>query len=921
MQLLEPRSMRLTFLTAFIVQAIAIGTMWLAPCWYGSATWQAQQVIFAIGIALAGFMAFHVAIAAALGEGTAMPNALSWTLFALGGLGLLQTQPIYTWDGSSIDSPPSIVMQRWALGMADPPAAITEGMISSETRRTEKPLQEHCVLKEVPEEMKRLSLSVEPMTTRGAAGSLFLAGLLVWIGSSLFSRRNLYPILLVATVVLGIVIALLGILNGLIPASRQWIGMSGNSYATFVSKNSAGAFLNVALAAACGFAIWAFHRAWKRKRHSSRREWQGAWEAGPFSVVREVLAKLDAIQIASILIVAWIATAVFVSLSRGAAVSAIAAGLATVIVILPGKHRSFAIFGALLVAALAVGLMVFFQLDEQVSTRLESLGEIDMENEAVGGRLYIWNVSWRAASFYGWLGSGLGTFHYSSLPFQRPSSTGWFYHAESIYCEALVTLGLLGALAILAAIVGCFRSLRSIYVSRRFSDFAPMLTAGMFLLLSQVVHSAVDFAMILPGVYVPAALLMGAALGGSTESLRVIEKLKGRKGKGDEVAKDTVTSERRSSWLVTIPSLVAALGCMLLLNHCRQAAIPLAVAESLDQEFQREDKLSIEDRTDSRVEKLIERAAQSGVTIDDSSCMMRLAAKSICFDDRREQWKSRTPESDIRLAWTETAPFIIRLAYDRVDDTNREAWLRSIGGEARLASIRKAHSLYAKARAQSPLDWQSLWGSIHTSLDCSTAELAVFAPVVQRTSGHLPQLLTSASILFNDSLSDEDRIRLWKSTLQSSPNASIDIGRLMSSQFEDDAVPVEIFPDNANILYSLAREVFIKKAFPKTHAVLCRRATDSVASQSNRPPSANAILLADIASEAGDPDSEIKHLALYLQYKPEDAITRIRQINLQIRTGKWEDADQSLRKLKQSDRKHPAIPELSKKINSRRSSG
>jgi tetratricopeptide (TPR) repeat protein len=115
----------------------------------------------------------------------------------------------------------------------------------------------------------------------------------------------------------------------------------------------------------------------------------------------------------------------------------------------------------------------------------------------------------------------------------------------------------------------------------------------------------------------------------------------------------------------------------------------------------------------------------------------------------------------------------------------------------------------------------------------------------------------------------------------------------------------------------MAREVFTKKAFPKTHAVLCRRATDSVALQSNRTPSATALLLADIASEAGDPDSEMKHLSLYLQYKPDDALTWIRQINRQIQIGNWEDADQSLRKLKQLDRKHPAIPELSKKINSR----
>ena len=919
MRLLEPRAIRLTLFTAISIQALAVVIMVLAPSLYGSATWQAQQVIFLLGIAMSGFMAIHVAIAAATGERDKGPNALAWTLFVLGGMAIAQSQPVYDWNGARNGDLPSVAIQRWALGTAPAPQSMTEGLISGSVPDNEQHSSEPCALQSVPQEMRRLAWSVEPKTTRAAAGSLFLAGLLVWVGSSLFSRRTNYPILLACMVVLGIVIASLGILNVLVPASREWIGLGGNSFATFVSKNSAGAFLNVALAAAWGFAFWTFHRAWKNNRHSSRREWSGAWEAGPFAVVREVLAKLDALQIASILAVVWIATAVFVSLSRGAAVSAIASVAATAIVILPGKHRGLAFLGALLVAVLAVGLMVFFQLDEQVSTRLESLGEIDMETEAQGGRLYIWNVSLRAAFFYGWFGSGLGTFHYASLPFQNPSSAGWFYHAESIYCEAIVTLGYLGAIAIAVAIIGCFRSLRSIYVSRRFLDFAPILTTGMFLLLSQSMHSAVDFAMILPGVFAPAALLMGTALGGSTESLRIIKKLKRKSG---DLEQSPAHGEDRSrtSWIVTISSIAVALGCMLSLNYCRQATVPLGVAETIDREFQIEERLSVEERQNNRAEKLVERAAQSGVTIDDSPYLMRLVAECLCYDDRRKQWKSRPPESNSQLAWTETAPFLIRLAYDRVDDADRAAWLQSIGGEARLETLRKANAYYAKARAQSPLDWHALWGNTHTSLDCSVAELARFAPVVQRTSSHLPQLLTSASIFYNDVLPIDDRIKFWKAALQTSPASAIGIGRIMKTQFADENVPVEIFPNNPNYLFSLAREVFPKTEFPRTHGILCRRAAESVASQPNRSPSGTALLLADIAYEMGDSNAESENLSLYLHYKPEDARLWIRLINLQIQAEKWNDANASLRKLKEYDRKNPSISDLTKKINSQSSS-
>lgn len=920
MKLLEPQSIRLTLFTTLIVQALAIIMMVLAPSWYGSATWDAQQVIFALGIALAGFMAFHVAIAASLGEQDhPAPNALAWTLFALGVVAIAQSQSIYSWNGERTVSLPSVTIQRWALGAAPVTPLMAEGLVSTGVTDMESQVNEPCALQPVPPAMRRLAWSVEPKTTRAAAGSFFLAGLLVWVGSSLFSRRTQYPVLLACIVTLGIVMALLGILNMLVPASRDWIGLGGNSFATFVSKNSAGAFLNVALAAAWGFTFWTFRRAWKNKRHSSSREWSGAWEAGPFAVVREVLAKLDALQIASILAVVWISTAVFVSLSRGAAISAIAATVATAIVILPGKHRGLALMGVLFVAVLAVGIMVFFQMDEQVSTRLESLGEIDIETEAQGGRLYIWNVSWRAASFYGWFGSGLGTFHYASLPFQNPSSTGWFYHAESIYCEALVTMGYLGAIAVAVAIVGCFRSLRSIYVSRRFLDFAPILTAGMFLLLSQSMHSAVDFAMILPGVYVPAALLMGAALGGSPESLRIIRKLK-RKSKDLEQIPAHEEKESLPAWIVTITAITAALGCMLSLNYCRQATVPLGVAETIDREFQMEERLAVEQRQNNRVEKLVDRAAQSGVTIEDSPYLMRLVAECLCYDDRRKQWNSRPPESNPQVAWTETAPFLVRLAYERVDDDDRAAWMQSIGGQSRLETLRKANAYYAKARAQSPLDWHALWGNIHTSLDCSAAELARFAPVVQRTSSHLPQLLISASIFYNDVLPIDDRLKFWRAALKTSPASSIGIGRLMKTQFADETVPVEIFPDNPNYLFSLAREVFPKKEFPRTHQILCQRAADSVASQPNRSPSATALLLANIASETGDSNSEMENLSLYLQYKPDDARLWIRLINLQIRAEKWNNANASLRKLKEYDRKNPLIPDLTKKINSQFSS-
>jgi hypothetical protein len=916
MPFLGPRGIHLSLLPAFILKMLAIGLIVLAPFWYGAATWDAQQVLFVLGMGMSAIMAIHIVLSLLCGKAIEGPSILTWILFALGGMGFWQAQANYGWHSDGRACPPSVVLQRWALGSEDAPVAISQDLLSSGVRiATDGSLTERslvpCPLRSVASEHQRLAVSIEPMTSRAAAGNFFLAGLLVWVGSTMFSRRSQYPILLACVALLGVGIASLGLLTSSVSATSDLLGLGGRaSFSTFVSRNSAGAFLNVALAAALGFALWAMQRGWARMGVSGLGPLQGDLEASRFPWLRAYVANLDALQIASILAVVWIVAALLVSLSRGAVASCLAAVVATIILVLPSKHRAFALVGALIVAILAIAIMVFFQLDEQVSVRMESLREIDLENESRGGRLYIWNVSRHAALFYGWCGSGLGTFHFASLPFQRPSSIGWFYHAESIYWEVLVTMGYVGAFAVALAIAVIFVSLRGIYVSRRFMDFVPLLVCGVFLLLSQSMHSFVDFSLILPGVYAPAALLMGAALGGRPESQRVIQRLK--RGSHDDEG-----DRSRTPWLLALVYVSLAMASMLALFHGRQAAIPLSVAHAIDLEFEREDQLGLEERSGQRVTTLVARAAERGVTIDECPHLLRLVAESICYDDRKQLWSSRPPESDPRLAWLETTPLLVRLAYERVDASNREAWLRSIGGEARLARLRKANEYYARARARSPLDWHALWGNIFTSFECSTADLAVFAPVVQRTSGHLPQLLTSASTFFNDTLSQEDRLRLWKNSLRVSPVASIGIGRLMSSQYADGSVPVEIFPDDPTYLYNLARDVFTQGSFPKTHQIICRRALDSVGSQTSLPSSVTELLAADIANEVGDLEAEIVHLAQYLQYKPEDIASWVRLTNLHIRAQRWDDANSSLRRLRQADRKHPAIPELSTRIRNR----
>jgi O-antigen ligase len=916
----EPQGPRTPTWFAACAQILSIALMLASPWWYGAASWATHAIAYAVGMVLFVIMAF-LAVSSSDARSTGWwPNGLTWALAAFGCFALWQAQASYEWSSSSERVPPSVQMQRWALGYAPVPSAIAEDLVQPLTQEVGTTGSARCGWDAVPEEERRLALSVEPSTTRAAAGSLFLAALLIWVGSATFSRKGTYPILLMAITLLGSAIALFGILNVLMPSTREWLGLErANSFATFVSKNSGGAFLNVCLAASIGLILWTSYRARKlsdrRRRRRHRNQVPSGWNNSILDSFREFLANLDAAQIAAFLALVLIAAAVLQSLSRGAAVSGLAAAAGTLALIVPGKRSGLALLGALLIAAVAMGFMVFFQMDERILTRLETLGDIDLESESRAGRLYIWDVSWKATQFYSWLGSGLGTFHYASLPFQRPAVSGWYYHAESIYLEVLVTLGYLGGIALVFAMGAVYLRLRSIYVSERFREFAPIQAAGTFLFLSQSIHSAVDFALILPGVFIPATLLMGAALGAGPESFRVLQNVKRRSlRRADFEGSDG--NKRGLHWIAVTVATALALGGTVALYYCQQATLPLAVAETMDRKFQQEDRLPVGERMERRLDALVSQAAAFDVSISRSPQLLRLIAESLCYDDRMRQWERRPSSADPKVAWNETSPFLVRLALDRVEDSNREEWLESIGGQERLDGLSKASKFYARSRAQSPLDWHALWGHLHTSLECSTEEMAIYAPVMQRTISHLPQLLTSASIFFNGHLSVDDRIRIWKIALRTSPSASLGIARIMTTQYPDGAVPVDIFPDNVYYLYKMAREVFTKSSFPITHEALCDRALKLIPTLADVPTLKRSMLTADVARESDRRDLEIESLSKYLQFKPDDTLVLARLIELQIKSEQWENARDSLRKLRQFQPEYPKLGTFEERISS-----
>ena len=937
MRFFEPARIKPSTISGWVLKLLAMALVIATPWWYGSVTWQSQHILALVGIVMAGLLAIHSILALAEGEKGWEPNWLTWLFLGLAAFSLLQSQPRYTWSGASSSAPPSIQMQRWALGMQSVPRGIQADVVLADvvladsvdaTSETSAAL--NCELQEIPDAHRYLSLSVDPVTTRAAAGCLFLCAILSWIGGAVFRQRESYPLLLGAIVVVGAMVAAYGLYGAVRPKEENFLGLKyGGSYSVFVSKNSAGAYLNLAIAAGLGVCLWAANRAKDRAtRSSSHRNEEFPWRIQLKRQVAEFLARLDALQIAAFLALLLLAVSLLVSLCRGAAVSGAAGLIATLGLLatqlskssgtdsIGRKRHSTAGASAILIGVIAItvclGVMVGLKLDDRVLDRLESISEVDLESESSAGRLYIWGVSWSAARFYGWLGSGLGTFHFASLPFQDPTSTGWYYHAESMYAETLVTMGYLVLVCVVCGIGWSLRAVWRTYVSERFRDFAALQLVGGYLIISQALHAAVDFALILPGVFIPAVLMLGAIVRAPWESNRVISKLKS-KGSHSRSASGSETQTGLQRSLIAISGVSLSVACMVALNYCRQSIHALDIAERISREFDQDDKREIEQRIPNRVEHLVDRMVEFGGRIEDSALGLRLLGDSIVADVRRSVWELRPAEVDPSAYWLQTSPLVLRLAKDRVADEQRAGLLASIGGLKTISTLKRASYWYAFGQSLSPLDSRLIWGRISTAIDCPMEDLVRLAPVLHRTAGHQPQTLTSVSILMSAALSREQLMPLWKTIIRTSPSAALGVGRLVASLYDDASVPVDLFPLQPQVLRNLAAQIFDKNAFPITHAQILEKGLN--AGKTMRMPIAKKSLwLADTAREAGNASVEIENLRVCIQFYPKDTSLQVRLTERLIEQRDKDGAKDSLRQLMRSLPNDPVVKQLSERV-------
>lgn len=872
----------------WVLVLILLVTPWL----YGGVNWSFQYILFFSVSALAALLA----LACIVGKGNAFqqrhPPLVAWVLLSLGLFAEIQS--IRAWD---LESPepsifPSLETQRWALG---------------QNRASESAVT--CDLDGIEPQYRRLALSVEPITTQGASSSLFVCGLLVWAASCVWGHRKTYPSLLLWITVLGVLVGGYGLVGAFLRSKPNLLGLTyGSSFSVFVSKNSAGAFLNITLAAALGLALWNAEKIFSSvsRQMLSRDMRQWPWNAKFQYGLKTTIEKLDARTIVLGLCVLLLAFCMAMSLCRGAFISGILAIFVAIAIAWPGKKPTAILFACFIAMLCSVIAMVGLQIDQTAASRMESIESIDIETEKNSGRLYIWGVAARAAMNYRWLGSGLGTFHVAALPFQDPSSRGWYYHAESLFAEILVTLGFLGIMATILGLVVSVYCLITIFHSPRFRDYLALQVAGAFFLASQTLHACIDFAWILPGVYVPSALFLGAIQGGWVESKLAYKRIH------HPIQDETALRPRRftrASGLI----FAAVSSAFLLLNQGSVSV--LALSERLEKQLQTDGPPK---SADSLVDQWIESCsnAYSANRIDrvyESPALIRLLAEGIAYDTRKQRWEQRPLVASSELAWNQTRPVVLRIALDAANPNDRTLILDSLGGKPTLDAFTKANYWYARGQLLSPLDWRLVWGRISTAMQCSPEQLKPLVPVLASTSAHRPANLTTGSLLFNSVLSDQEKLNLWQKAIRANLAESIPIAEIMTKTYTDGQIPIETFPDDPQILRKLYNETFKEKEFPITHGLLGDRLIQA-SSKTKWTGMRKASWMADVARETGNADLEIENLTIILGLDRNNVPLLKRILTLLIEKKQPEKARGFLRQLVRAAPSDPAIESINQQL-------
>ncbi|MEM7311951.1 MAG: O-antigen ligase family protein, partial [Planctomycetota bacterium] len=325
------------------------------------------------------------------------------------------------------------------------------------------------------------------------------------------THRKLQIWLCCIAAVNGAVFSLFGIVQQLTYNEKiYWsvpLRFGGSPFAAFVNRNHGGGYLNHCVAASLAVLIWSMTRL--HGDGNDQEDLGGAyeWETPVQRWGYGFIANLDAFSLICVTMAVSIAAGVVCSLSRGAILALICATFVTAFFVVRIRGASSVAAVATVVLCIGIGMAVWLGRGELLKGRLtETVVE-------TGGnsRIDHWQDVLSACGDYWLTGSGLGTYRYAYRPYETQPYSGWFFHAENQYLEALVEAGVVGLVLMLFTIIAVFVGTIRLLKQKNDSFAFAIGIAGLFALASQVVHSFFDFGLYMPSNAILFAAIMGMA--------------------------------------------------------------------------------------------------------------------------------------------------------------------------------------------------------------------------------------------------------------------------------------------------------------------------------------------------------------------------------------------------------------------------
>ena len=340
-------------------------------------------------------------------------------------------------------------------------------------------------------------ISIAPHDSTHACALLGIAALVSLTSPLVFSNRDRITGLLAAIAVGGCSIAVLGILRKIDSDFTLWSFQSGGEgapFGTYLNRNNAAFGINVGIAASLGVLVWRKTIAASLRMNvaSDNESLQDA-----FQWLRDwpLLLALIATSIGLLGIVACG--------SRGGLLTTFIAGGLTLAAIrrsigsLRGVILVIAAFGGLAFLILRTDTLGYQSLQEDAFAELRDTVDGGGSRMSTDARISHWPDAVRAATEYLPAGSGLGTYRYAYLPWQKTSNWRWFVHADNLWLEAFVELGLFGV-ALIGSSIGLYA--RSLWRLSRSADPIDqgLLATGCYLFVSILFSQCFDFGLIMP---------------------------------------------------------------------------------------------------------------------------------------------------------------------------------------------------------------------------------------------------------------------------------------------------------------------------------------------------------------------------------------------------------------------------------------